>query len=181
MSFRSATFALACTSLLFFAAGCHHTARAGRAEPSKRTAVSIHQQLDVLIEEGKPNEMEQRQYAYRLELRNYMEKELPRRFARCGFDVHIIRQRSEYIGSIAGRHLLVVHYDSYNPGSTAARIAVGFGAGAASLDMSMTLFQGDTAALSWKDGCGTSEHWSRIINKLDENMARKLQTFYERR
>ena len=181
MSFRSVTFSLAALSLAVILAGCHHTPRTGQAHPSKRAAVNLRQPLDVLIEEGTPAEMEARQHQYRLEVRNYMERELPRRLARYGFDARVIRQRSEYAGAAAGRHLLVVHYDSYNPGSSAARVVVGFGAGAASLDLSMALFQGDAPPQTWKDGCGTSAHWSRIIVKLDDNMGKKLQTFYRQR
>ena len=181
MSLRSLTFSLASLSLALVLAGCHHTPRAGQAQPSGRTVVNLRQQLDVLVEEGNPAEMEARQYQYRLEVRNYMERELPRRLARYGFEARVLRQRSEYAGAAGGRHLLVVHYDSYNPGSSAARVVVGFGAGAASLDMSMTLFQGDAAPQTWKDGCGTSGHWSRIVNKLDDNMGKKLQTFYRQR
>lgn len=176
MTFRPLAFVLVCTSLFLFASGC----RSQRAAQSA-AAVSAHHQLDVLIEEGQPADMQERQYRYRLELRNYMERELPRRFARYGFAARIIRQRTEYAGAAGGRSLLVVRYDSYNPGSAGARIAFGFGAGAASLDMSMALYQGDAPVLSWKDGCGTSGHWSRIINKLDDNMGKKLQAFYQQR
>jgi hypothetical protein len=181
MTVRSLAFAVTCTSLFLFAAGCR-SPHEGRAEQApKPAAASVRQPLDVLIEEGRPSEMEARQYGYRLELRDAMERDLPRRLARYGFDARMIRQRSEHGGPAGGRHLLVVHYDAYNPGSAGARIAVGFGAGAASLDMSMTLHQGGAPVLSWKDGCGTSGHWSRIINKLDDNMGKKLQAFYQKR
>jgi len=177
MTIRSFAYVVACASLVMVAAGCR-SSRAGHAESSRLSAVAVRQALDVLIEEGKPSEMQSKQYEYRCELRDYMERDLPRRLARYGFDVRMIRQRGE---QTAGRHLLVVHYDAYNPGSSAARIVVGYGAGAASLDMSMCLFQGEAVVMSWKDGCGTSGHWSRIINKLDDNMGKKLQAFYQKR
>jgi hypothetical protein len=132
------------------------------------------QSLDVLIEEGSAAAMEPRQYQYRCELRDYMRTELPRRFARYGFDVRMLSQRSEYQAAGGGK-LLVVRYDAYNPGSNAARLVVGFGAGACSLDLTATLYQGEAVALTWKDGCGTSGHWSRLVNKLDDNMAKKLR------
>lgn len=178
MTFRSFASVVACTSLVLLAAGCR-SSRAGQAEPSRRAAAVPRQALDVLIEEGKPSDMQPRQYTFRCELRDYMERDLPRRLARYGFDVRMIRQRGEHTD--AARHLLVVHYDAYNPGSSAARIVVGYGAGAASLDMSMSLYQGGAVVLTWKDGCGTSGHWSRIINKLDDNLGKKLQAFYQKR
>jgi hypothetical protein len=179
MKLRFATPAMVCAAFVLCLAGCRSSS-AGRPERAQRTP-TVRQALDVLIEEGNPSDMQERQYGYRVELRNYMERELPRRFSRYGFDVRMIRQRSEYAGIAGGRHLLVVHYDSYNPGSAAARMTVGYGAGAASLDVTMTLYQGDAVALSWKDGCGTSGHWSRIINKLDDNMGQRLQAFYQQR
>lgn len=176
MQMRAVLLGVALLGGVLVSAGCRSAAAGGTgATPAVRQA------LDVLIEEGNPSDMQERQYGYRVELRNYMERELPRRFARYGFDVRMIRQRSEYNGTADGRNLLVVHYDSYNPGSAAARMTIGYGAGAASLDMTMTLYQGDAVVLSWKDGCGTSGHWSRIINKLDDNMGRKLQAFYQQR
>lgn len=178
MTFRTFAYVMTCSSLVLFAAGCR-SSRAGQTEPSRRAAAAPRQALDVLIEEGKPSDMQPRQYTFRCELRDYMERDLPRRLARYGFDARMIRQRGEHTD--AARHLLVVHYDSYNPGSSAARIVVGYGAGAASLDMSMSLYQGETVALAWKDGCGTSGHWTRIINKLDDNLGKKLQAFYQKR
>lgn len=161
-------------SLLLFAAGCRTTEAGPRGSAAR-------QALDVLIEEGQASEMEARQYQYRCEVRDQMERDLPGRFARGGLDVRMIRQRSEHAAAAAGTHLLVVHYNSYNPGSTAARIVVGFGAGAASLDLSATLFDGNTQLLTWKDGCGTSGHWSRVVRKLNDNMAAKLRAFYASR
>ncbi len=136
--------------------------------------------MDVLIQEGDVSDMQTQQYKYRQELRAYMERDLPRRFSRYGFDVKILRQLSEH-QSAEGRYLLTIHYDAYNPGSAAARYTVGFGAGAASLDLSATLQKNSAAELSWKDGCGTSGHWSRIVNKLDDNMAKKLREFFSKR
>lgn len=178
MTSRSFTYVVTCTVLVLFATGCR-SSRSKQAQPSRHAAATLRQSLDVLIEEGNPSEMQPRQYAFRCELRDYMERDLPKRFARYGFDVHVIRQHKERPD--AARHLLVIHYDAYNPGSAAARFAVGFGAGAASLDLSMSLYQGRAVALSWKDGCGTSGHWSRIINKLDDNMGKKLQSVYQMR
>ena len=113
-------------------------------------------QLAVLIEEGDPAAMDARQHQYRVDLRQQMEKTLPAKLARHGIDGKVIQARSEY--NAADGQLLIVHYDRYNPGKTAARMIIGWGAGAASLDLSATLLQGDQTLLSWTDGCGTSEH-----------------------
>jgi len=168
-------FAIGLASVLVLT-GC----RSSRAHGQGRQAPGPRIPLDVLVEEGNASDMQGQQYKYRQELRAYMERELPRRFARYGLDARMVRHPAEHQPA-AGRHLLVVHYDAYNPGSAAARYTVGYGAGAASLNLSATLFKDNAPVLSWKDGCGTSAHWSRIVNKLDDNMAKKLRDFFARR
>ncbi len=172
----SRTLRISVVGLLLLVAGCRSPQGGGERVVG---AATVKRSLDVLIEPGQADDMEARQYGYRLELRDYMEVELPRRFARYGLEARMIRQRADHAGAAGGPDLLVVRYDSYNPGSSAARMVVGYGAGAASLDISATLFQNEAVALEWKDGCGTSGHWSRLINKLDDNMAKRLQSFYQ--
>ena len=174
MSLRNGCLVLGCLSLVLLSTGC-------RTRDGRVTANTPRRPMDVLIEEGNPADMEAKQYQFRQELRTYMKRDLPRRLARYALDVRMIDQRSTYNAAVDGRDLLVVHYDSYNPGSAAARFVVGYGAGAASLDISLSLYQGSNLQLSWKDGCGTSGHWSRIVKKLDDNMGKKLQTFYQQR
>jgi len=172
-------FYVAACAALCFSAAC----RTSRGDGTRATASAIpaaRQTLDVLIEEGDPASMEPRQYRYRCEVRDYMRTELPRRFARYGFAVRLLNNRAEHAPD-SGVHLLVIRYDSYNPGSAAARMTVGFGAGAASLDLTATLYAAGAPALVWKEGCGTSGHWSRIVNKLDDNMAKKLRAHFAQR
>lgn len=178
MTARTFIFLSACAALSLLGSACRTASTEGsQAAPRRAAAPAARQSLDVFIEEGRPSEMESRQYQYRCELRDYMRTELPRRFAKYGYDVRMLGQRSEHAPA-AGRHLLVIRYDAYNPGSNAARIVVGFGAGACALDLTATLHTGGAEALSWKDGCGTSGHWSRLVNKLDDNLAKKLQAHF---
>lgn len=132
--------------------------------------------LDVLIEEGDPSQLAAKAYQQRADLKNYMVRTLPVKMQRHGIEARIIADRSEYAGD--GRQLLVVRYDRYNPGATAARIIVGFGAGAASLDVTHALYDGDKTIMTWADGCGTSEHWQRLVNKINDNAVIKLKEHY---
>ena len=156
-------------SLLCFASSSCRTTGAAQGGSGK-------QPLDVLIEEGAPAEMTDKQYGLRRELRTYMERDLPRRLARQGFDMRLITSATQNTGKETDAPLLIIRYEAYNPGSSAARMWVGSGAGAASLDISMTLGKGGKEIETWKDGCGTSQHWSRIINTLDDRMAKKVRT-----
>ena len=170
---RRLILALGCLALVCGVVGCR-TADGGAVAGPRRP-------LDVLIEEGNPAEMGAKQYQFRVEIRDYMKRELPRRLARYGMDVRMVGDRAETAAAGDGRDLLVVRYVSYNPGSSAARIVVGYGAGAAALDISLALHRGGQQLLAWTDGCGTSGHWSRIVNKLDDNLGKKLREFYAQR
>ena len=132
--------------------------------------------IDVLIETGDPAQLTPKQVEQRADLKNYMVRTLPVKLGRHGIEGRIIADKSEYAGG--GRQLLVVRYERYNPGATAARMIVGFGAGAASLDISCELLDGTQQLLAWEDGCGTSEHWQRLINKLNDNTVLKLKAHY---
>lgn len=132
--------------------------------------------LDILIEEGDSAQMDAKQYQQRVALKNYMAKTLPVKMGRHGIEGRIIPSRGDYAGG--GRQLLLVRYNRYNPGKTAARIIIGFGAGTASLDVTHVLYDGEKEILSWEDGCGTSEHWQRLVNKINDNAVLKLKAHY---
>jgi len=140
------------------------------------SAVAAGPALDILIEEGNSAELDAKQYQQRVELKTYMAKTLPVKFSRHGIEARVLSAKSDYAGG--GRQLLVVRYDRYNPGKTAARLIVGFGAGAASLDVTHTLYDGDKQVMTWTDGCGTSEHWQRLVNKINDNAVIKLKEHY---
>ena len=140
------------------------------------SAVAAGPALDILIEEGNSAELDAKQYQQRVELKTYMAKTLPVKCSRHGIEARVIPSKGDYAGG--GRQLLVVHYDRYNPGKTAARLIVGFGAGAASLDVTHALYAGDKPIMTWTDGCGTSEHWQRLVNKINDNAVIKLKEHY---
>lgn len=166
MKIHTIVYVSALSALCFFSSACRSTSTA---------ASSGRQALDVLIEEGNPAEMTAKQYGFRKELRAYMERDLPRRLARQDIDMRLITNLSQNTGAATDAPLLIIRYDSYNPGSSAARVWVGFGVGAASLNISMTLSKAGKEIQSWKDGCGTSQHWSRLINTLDDRMAKHVK------
>lgn len=71
--------------------------------------------------------------------------------------------------------LLTVKIVKYNPGSKAARMIVGFGAGSCSLDIHYELRgAGKDPVLSADDGVGSSVEWNRLARKLNENMLRAV-------
>ena len=105
------------------------------------------------------------QMAERLQkdLRNILTK-------RGGYDTRILESRTEFRRG-EGEYLIHITLIKYKPGSKAARIIVGFGAGSASLDIHYELLSPrEKVLLSKDDGCGTSLDWQRIARKLNENI-----------
>ena len=95
------------------------------------------------------------------------------RLRRAGYDAEMIQSPTGY-NPAEGRYLLTVKTVSYNPGSSAARILVGYGAGACSLDMHYEVMRGATVLQRWEDGIGTSTDWRRLPRALNEKLVRKL-------
>ncbi len=109
------------------------------------------------------------QMAERLQkdLRNILTK-------RGGYDVRILESRFSFRKG-EGEYLIHITLIKYKPGSKAARLLVGFGAGSASLDIRYELFSPrEKKLLSKNDGCGTSLDWQRIARKLNENILREI-------
>jgi hypothetical protein len=170
MMIRSLVYVSLLSVLCFVSSACRS------AGPAQGGGSGIRQSLDVLIEEGSGAELTDKQYGLRRELRTYMERDLPRRLSRQGLEMRLITSPTQNTGAATDSPLLIIRYEAYNPGSSAARMWVGYGAGAASLDISMTLGKGGKVIETWKDGCGTSQHWSRIINTLDDRLSKKVRT-----
>ena len=131
-------------------------------------------QIQFLCDRGDPATMESRQFQYRQEVGAFMERNLIARLGKSGYEASQIQKREEFKPG-PDRYLLTIKITMYNPGSTAARMMVGYGAGAASMNTAYQLFGADPQPiLEWTDGCGTSEHWSRIPIKLNTNVAKKI-------
>ena len=168
-------------ALLCVCSSACRSSRAATASDSSYRSTSLGRlQLDVLIDEGSAAELTAKQHGFRQELRAAMERDLPRRMARQGIDMRLITSLSQNTGVAGSAPLLIIRYEAYNPGSSAARMWVGYGAGAASLDISMSLCKEGKEIQGWKDGVGTSQHWSRIINTLDDHLTRRTKELLSR-
>ncbi len=133
-------------------------------------------EIVLLSHRGDPATMDERQYQFRIEVGQWMERDLLNQLRRSGYEASQISSRADFTPK-AGRYLFEVTIDKYNPGSSAARIVVGFGAGAASLDNSYALSSGQQPLLSWSDGVGTSQHWTRLPRTLNERAVKKVTEY----
>jgi hypothetical protein len=89
---------------------------------------------------------------------------------RGGYKAEVIQSRDAYKPT-PGSYLLVTRIVRYNPGAKAARMIVGFGAGAVSLDTHYELYgQGKEPLLSKDHGVGSGREWMNCCRKLNEQM-----------
>ena len=133
-------------------------------------------EIILLAHRGDPATMNERQYQFRNEVGEWMERDLLNMLRRSGYEARQIATRKDFTPK-EGRYLLEVTIDGYNPGSSAARMVVGFGAGAASLDNSYALTAEQQPLLTWSDGVGTSQHWTRLPRTLNERAVKKVSEY----
>ena len=106
----------------------------------------------------------------------WMDRDIIRSLKRSGFNADMIKDRGSYKPAMG--KLLIVKVEDFNAGNRAARAFVGFGAGAASLDLDYTLHdeKGDTL-LAWKDGVGSSKGGTYCAQTLNRNATEKIVHF----
>jgi len=153
---------------MLLVAGCVRAPRAPLTDAGEKTEIMV------FSDRGNPAEMDERQYKYHIEVGQYMERDLINRLRRSGYQAALINSKDEFEAR-SGRYLLIVKIVSYNPGSSAARILVGFGAGTASLDNKYEFYgAGQEPIMAWDDGVGTSAHWTKIPRKLNANTVKRI-------
>lgn len=144
--------------------------------PVSSTGGKIH--IDVYCDRGDPKSMEEKQWGYRNEVGTFMEPNLVRRLGDYGFSSAQIQNVSDFKAN-TDSYLLKVKITSYNPGSAAARMMVGYGAGSCSLDCHYELVDSTGKVLSsWDDGVGTSGDWRRIPITLNKKAGIKLREYF---
>ena len=126
--------------------------------------------LVVLCDRGITEDMTQAQIEQLNQLGVWAERDLLWMLGRAGYSARQIESRSEFDPS-SGEYLLSVRVVKYNPGSKAARILVGFGAGSCSLDRSYELHgSGPDPLLSRNQGVSSSIDYSAVVQKLNQEM-----------
>ena len=103
----------------------------------------------------------------------WMDRDIIANLKRSGFNAVLIKDMKEYTSGMG--KLLVVDVDDFNAGNRAARAFVGFGAGAASLDLSYRLLDEQGVVIAeWKDGVGSSKGGTYCAQTLDRNTIEKI-------
>lgn len=107
----------------------------------------------------------------------WMDRDLLKLFRESGFQPLILKEMGEY-RTDQGK-LLIVNVERFNPGSKAARAFVGFGAGAASLDLGYRLLDERGALLAeWRDGVGSSKGPTYCAQTLNRRALAKVSPLF---
>jgi hypothetical protein len=139
----------------------------GKADSGKAVSVKG-TTLFVLIDRGIEKSLTEMQVQNRNQVGEFMEQDLPAVLKKSGFNARLLGKRSEYRSS-AGSYLLTVKITNYNPGSKAARMLVGYGAGATSMDTHFELYgSGSKPLLSDNQSVGSGRDWRNVIRKINE-------------
>ena len=126
--------------------------------------------MAVLYDRGIKDDMTAPQIEQLNQLGKWAERDLLWMMKNAGYQARQIQDQAEF-DPASGEYLLSVRVIRYNPGSKAARIIIGFGAGATSLDRFYELYGSSSVALlSKKQGVGSSNDWSAVVQKLNREM-----------
>ncbi|HAK59857.1 MAG TPA: hypothetical protein DCO77_05665 [Nitrospiraceae bacterium] len=161
MKKRLGTIGLSVVLSLFVAACVSPGAKAPKTASGK--GISMY----VLINRGITRSMTNNQVKNRNQVGKWMERDLPALLKKAGYKPRLITRRSQYKSS-GNAYLLVVKITSYNPGAKAARMFVGYGAGATSMKTHYELYgKGRRRILADDLGVGSGRDWRNVIRKID--------------
>lgn len=158
---------LASLSLAFLLAGCASAPPAPKGADGKPIAVEV--SVDggwEQIDRDNPNHVDQR-----TQLVNYIKEETVAQLSQSGYSAHLLDSSK---GLTPGARELHLRVENYNPGSAAARMLVGMGAGAATLDMSAVYTDGGKVLLKTQKSVGSSQNWRKIVRKINIEIMQEM-------
>ncbi len=130
-------------------------------------------EISVLSLRGDTSAMTADQVADLKRVGTWMDRDIIKQLTRAGYKARLLKSKSDFKGP---GHLLIIDVDKYNPGNRAARAFVGFGAGAASLDLDYKIMNSQKKQVGeWKDGVGSSKGGTYCAQTLNRNAIGQLQ------
>ena len=158
---------LALVSLSFLLAGCASAPPAPKGADGKAIAleVSVDGGWDQ-VDTDNPNQVSQRN-----QLVNYIKSETVSQLSHSGYEARLLDSSK---GLTPGARELHLRVDNYNPGSAAARMLVGLGAGAATLDMSAVYKDGGTVLLKTQKSVASGRDWRKIVRKINIEIMQEM-------
>lgn len=105
---------------------------------------------------------------------DFMQPDLERLLTDAGYGVERLADAAAFQPG-PNRYLVVVRITRYNPGSKAARMMVGWGAGALVLDTDYELHAGPGAVLlAEKSSVGSGRDWPQAARKTNQQVAKAV-------
>ena len=133
-----------------------------------------HYSVQFLVDAGITADMTEQQVRAQRQMATWMENDLLSLLTRAGYQAAPVSSSAQFKGG-SGSYLLQVKVVRYNPGSKAARMLVGFGAGATSLDIQYQILNGQKQQLEDRaDGVGSSRDWTYCGRVLNQRMIATL-------
>ena len=150
---------------------------ASMAYPSAAAENDTQATIFVLLDSGVNDSHDARLAKSQTALANWMKNDLIKvfaRYAKAGFQAKLIEKRSDFIPR-PNNYLLNVKITDYRPGSRAARIVVGFGAGGLSIKIHYELFaEGLNTLITKDDSVYSGREWMYAARKLNQNTAKAV-------
>jgi hypothetical protein len=109
----------------------------------------------------------------RRQLVNFMRKSAVEQLDRSGYDASPIDSLGQYDAQ-SGSRLLTIQIEHYNAGSAAARLLVGFGAGAATLDTRATYKAKGANLFDERNSIASGRDWRKTVKKTNILIMRKM-------
>ncbi len=133
-----------------------------------------HYTVQFLVDAAITADMSAQQVRAQRQLATWMENDLLSLLSRAGYKASPITSSDQFKGG-SDTYLLQVTIARYNPGSKAARMLVGFGAGSASVDIEYQIINGTHQQLeNISDGVGSSRDWNYCCRVLNQRMIATL-------
>jgi len=124
--------------------------------------------IQVLFDRGLEGKTDEQKKQYN-QVSDYFEPYFVKHFTRAGFAVEKITSREQF-DPASGGYLLTVKTENYNPGSKAARMWVGMGAGVTTMKIRFEVFgAGKDALLTKEQERGSSRDWQFLCTKLSDD------------
>lgn len=147
--------------------GCSSGPKAPMGADGQKIAIEVsvdggYEQVDA----ANANQVNQRN-----QLVNYMRKTTVEQLNTSGYDASLLDTAK---GPTAGKRSLALKIDNYNPGSAAARVLVGLGAGAATLDVTAIYKEGANVLLTTQKSVASGRDWRKVVKKINILIMREM-------
>lgn len=130
--------------------------------------------VQCLVDAGITADLNEVQVRAQRQMATWMENDLLRLLTNAGYQSAPVSSSNQFKGG-AGTYLLQAKIVNYNPGSKAARMFVGMGAGSTSIDIQYQIINGNKKQIvDQADGVGSSRDWNYCCRTLNQRMIATL-------